>query len=133
MKVCLDTNIIVYYLKGMYPSVLTRLQTHRPDEILIPEIVRAELFFGAAKSQQKARTLERLNAFLKPFERLPFAGDAIEHYADIRADLETRGQHIGPNDLLIAATARAHGATLVTHNTGEFRLVAGLKIEDWTQ
>lgn len=133
MKVCLDTNIIVYYLKGMYPSVLTRLQTHRPDEILIPEIVRAELFFVAAKSQQKARTLERLNAFLKPFERLPFAGDAIEHYADIRADLETRGQRIDPNDLLIAATARAHGATLVTHNTGEFRCVAGLKIEDWTQ
>ena len=54
MKVCLDTNIIVTYLKGIYPSVLTRLQTHRPDEILIPEIVRAELFFGAAKSQQKA-------------------------------------------------------------------------------
>ena len=45
MKVCLDTNIIVTYLKGIYPSVLTRLQTHRPDEILIPEIVRAELFF----------------------------------------------------------------------------------------
>jgi tRNA(fMet)-specific endonuclease VapC len=133
MKVCLHTNIIVTYLKGIYPSVLTRLQTHRPDEILIPEIVRAELFFGAAKSQQKARTLERLNAFLKPFERLPFAGDAIEHYADIRADLETRGQRIGPNDLLIAATARAHGATLATHNTGEFRRVAGLKIEDWTQ
>jgi tRNA(fMet)-specific endonuclease VapC len=132
MKVCLDTNIIVHYLKGMYPGVLNKLQSHRPDQILIPEIVRAELFFGAAKSQQKERTLDRINRFLAPFECLPFAGDAVEHYADIRADLETHGQRIGPNDLLIAATARAHGATLVTHNTAEFQRVAGLKIEDWT-
>lgn len=133
MKYCLDTNIIIYYLKGMYPGVLAQLQSHRPDEILISEIVRAELLFGAAKSHQKQRTLERINAFLKPFERLPFAGDAVEHYADIRADLEIRGQRIGPNDLLIAATTRAHGATLVTHNTNEFQRVAGLKIENWTQ
>ena len=133
MKYCLDTNIIVYCLKGMYPAILAQLQSHRPNEILIPEIVRAELLFGAAKSQKKAHNLERINAFLSPFEFLPFAGDAVEHYAEIRADLETRGQRIGPNDLLIAATARAHGATLVTHNTAEFQRVPGLQIEDWTQ
>ena len=132
MKVCLDTNIVVFYLKGMYPNVLTHLQARRPDEILIPEIVRAELLFGTAKSQQKQRTLERIHAFLAPYERLPFVGDAVEHYADIRADLESRGQGIGPNDLLIAATTRAHGATLITHNTKEFQRVAGLNIEDWT-
>lgn len=133
MKYCLDTNIIIYCLKGKYPTIVSQLQSHRPDEILIPEIVRAELFFGAAKSQQKARTLERIHAFLRPFEYLPFAGDAVEHYADIRANLETRGQSIGPNDLLIAATARANGATLVTHNAAEFQRVAGLNIEDWTK
>jgi len=133
MKYCLDTNIIIYCLKGMHPAIVARLQTHRPDEILIPEIVRAELLFGAAKSQQKARTLAVIHAFLHPFECLPFAGDAVEHYADIRAYLETRGQSIGPNDLIIAATARASGASLVTHNTAEFERVAGLNIEDWTK
>lgn len=133
MKYCLDTNTIIYFLKGTYPSIAAQLKTRRPDEILIPEIVRAELFFGATKSQHKARTLERIHAFLRPFQYLPFAGDAVEHYADIRANLETRGQSIGPNDLLIAATARANGATLVTHNTVEFQRVAGLNIEDWTK
>lgn len=133
MKVCLDTNIVVYYLKGTHPSVLAHLQAHRPDQILIPEIVRAELLYGAAKSQQKQRTLKRINAFLAPLELLPFKGQAVEHYADIRSDLESRGQLIGPNDLLIAATARANGAILVTHNTAEFQRVSGLQIEDWTQ
>jgi tRNA(fMet)-specific endonuclease VapC len=45
--------------------------------------------------------------------------------------LETQGTPIGGNDLLIAATAIAHGLILVTHNTREFGRVAGLKIEDW--
>ncbi len=42
-----------------------------------------------------------------------------------------QGKPIGPNDTLIAATARAHDATLITHNIGEFSRVAGLQTEDW--
>jgi tRNA(fMet)-specific endonuclease VapC len=38
---------------------------------------------------------------------------------------------IGGNDMMIAATALAHGLTLVTHNTGEFGRIAGLQLEDW--
>jgi tRNA(fMet)-specific endonuclease VapC len=49
----------------------------------------------------------------------------------IRAQLALAGTPIGPNDLLIAAIALANGSTLVTHNTGEFGRVNGLRIEDW--
>ena len=49
----------------------------------------------------------------------------------IRADLHTQGKPIGPNDLLIAAIARAHDAVLVTHNTGGFGRVIGLRMADW--
>jgi tRNA(fMet)-specific endonuclease VapC len=38
---------------------------------------------------------------------------------------------IGPNDLLIAATAVANDVTLVTANSKEFGRVAGLQIENW--
>jgi tRNA(fMet)-specific endonuclease VapC len=41
------------------------------------------------------------------------------------------GTPIGPHDVLIAATARRHGYTLVTHNTREFIRVPGLLLEDW--
>ncbi|HSY50604.1 MAG TPA: hypothetical protein VLC46_17500 [Thermoanaerobaculia bacterium] len=33
--------------------------------------------------------------------------------------------------MLIAATARAHHAVLVTHNVREFSRVADLRLEDW--
>lgn len=45
--------------------------------------------------------------------------------------LERAGTPIGPNDLLTAATARAHGVVLVSHNTKEFGRVAGLRLDDW--
>ena len=38
---------------------------------------------------------------------------------------------IGPHDLQIAAIALQHGLTLVTHNTGEFNRISGLKLGDW--
>jgi tRNA(fMet)-specific endonuclease VapC len=38
---------------------------------------------------------------------------------------------IGPNDLIIAAHARALGLTLVTHNFMEFSRVPGLLVQNW--
>jgi tRNA(fMet)-specific endonuclease VapC len=51
--------------------------------------------------------------------------------ASLRATLEKAGTPIGPEDLLIAATAISQRATLVTHNTREFSHIAGLSIADW--
>jgi len=54
-------------------------------------------------------------------------------YAEIRADLEKRGTVIGPNDLIIAATAIMYNAILVTANFKEFSRIKKLGVEDWTK
>jgi tRNA(fMet)-specific endonuclease VapC len=61
----------------------------------------------------------------------PFDRAAAGHYADIRADLERRGQLIGPYDLMIAGHARSRGLVVITGNLAEFTRVAGLRSEDW--
>ena len=94
-------------------------------------VVKAELLFGAQRSGRIEANLQRLKLFFEPLQSLPFDDDCAEHYALIRADLQARGQLIGGNDLLIAAIARSHNVTLVTHNTGEFSRVSGLRLEDW--
>ena len=62
---------------------------------------------------------------------LPFDDRCAEEAGLIRLDLQRSGRPVGPNDLLIAATARAYDLTLVTHNAREFGRIAGLRIDDW--
>lgn len=127
----LDTNTCIRYLNGRAPRVRQRLQAHRRDEIAVCSIVKGELFFGAAKSNDPARTLARQQQFLSRFVSLPFDDAAAQRYAQIRAALFAAGTPIGPLDMQIAAIALANGLILVTHNTREFARVPGLTLDDW--
>lgn len=77
------------------------------------------------------RLTKQLDAVLSAIETLPLEEPADRHYGSIRSELERIGLPIGHNDLLIAAHARALGATLVTKNTSEFSRVPGLEVDDW--
>ena len=71
---------------------------------------------------QRARNEAALRSLLTlDVEPLPFE----------LADAEHAGTPIGHYDLLIAAQARRHGATLVTANQREFARVPGLDVVDW--
>jgi tRNA(fMet)-specific endonuclease VapC len=104
--------------------------TVSPQDLSLSSVVKAELLYGAAKSNLAERTLVRLKIFFDVFTSLPFDDRAAAAYGAIRADLEKRGNPIGPNDLMIAAIALANGLTLVTHNQREFGGVATLNLED---
>jgi tRNA(fMet)-specific endonuclease VapC len=73
-----------------------------------------------------------LDAFLRPFQKLPFDSTCVPQYARIRDHLERKGNLIGGNDLMIAAIALTHDLTVVTSNCQEFSRVPGLRVEDWT-
>ena len=132
MIYCLDTNAIILSLKAPTGEPFRRrIAEATPEQIRIPEMVRAELLYGVAKSVRAEENRKRVEAFLAPFRYLPFGGEAVEHFADIRAGLERKGEVIGPYDLVISATVRAFGGTLVTNNVSEFSRVDGLRVEDW--
>ena len=128
----LDTNICIYFLKGLYPAIRTRMLARRPAEIAIPAIVKAELPYGAYKSQRREENEQAIARFLLPFAVAHFGDAEAEEYAGIRATLEQAGTPIGPNDMIIAATVRANAGVLVTHNISEFSRVPDLVTEDWT-
>jgi len=129
----LDTNACIRILNSTSISLVKRVSEHSPAEIALTSIVKAELFYGARHSQRVEANLKLLRRFFGPFASLPFDDLSAEHYGSIRADLARAGQLIGPNDLFIAAVARAHDAVLVTHNQEEFSRVVGLRIEDWEE
>lgn len=131
MTYLLDTNTCIRYLNGRSPQVKARLQSLRPEDIVLCSVVKAELNYGAAQSRDPERTMARIAEFEAPFTSLPFDDSCVDAYGQIRSELEKAGTPIGPNDLMIAAIALTHGLTLVTHITREFQRVARLSWADW--
>jgi tRNA(fMet)-specific endonuclease VapC len=128
----LDSNTISYYFRGD-PQVVPRLQALRPADLGVPAIVEYELRYGLLRLPQEAATprLAALGQLLRPMQLLPFDSECALQAARIRAELEAAGTPIGPHDILIAATALRHQATLVTRNVREFSRVQGLQWMNW--
>jgi len=126
----LDTNSVVFFFKGE-GRVGERLLARKPTEVALPAIVLYELEVGVLRSRAPARRREQLETLLGATRIIPFGPAEALAAAQIGAALERSGEGIGPLDTLIAATALATRATLVTHNTREFRRVPGLRVEDW--
>jgi tRNA(fMet)-specific endonuclease VapC len=118
----LDTNTVICFFKGM-GRVAKNLGKEAPRDIAIPAVVLYELEAGIARSPRPRQRRESLDALLEVIHVLPFDERAAS------ASAGTRG--LGPIDSLIAATALAHAATLVTHKTKEFSRVRGLRLLDW--
>lgn len=127
----LDTNVCIGFLRGRDVRFLQRFEAVAAQDKYLCSIVAGELLYGAAKSQWQSESLDKLNRFIARFPMLAYDLEAARHFGDIRAYLAKQGKPIGPYDLQIAAIARANGLTLVTHNTGEFARVPGLRLEDW--
>lgn len=127
----LDTNACIRLLNRSSSALSQRFRDTPPSRVRLCAVVKAELIYGARKSQKSAENLQKIKRFFAPIKSLPFDDACAEQAGQIRAELESNGTPLGPMDLLIAATALQFGATLVTHNTGEFCRVAGLNLEDW--
>ena len=119
----LDTNVCIRLLNQSHEGLIQNFRCLQPREIALCSVVKAELFYGARHSRQVEANLQLLARFFMPLLSFPFDDRCAEEAGLIRADLKYKGRPIGPNDVLIAATARANDAVLVTHNTGEFSRV----------
>ena len=129
----LDTNICIFHMRKPFGELAKKINAIAPSCIKLSAIVKGELLVGAEKSKRREETLAETLAFCMPYEIVPFDDSMAKPYAEMRAALERKGQKIGYNDSLIAATVLVKGGVLVTHNTKEFSRVEGLMLEDWAE
>ena len=99
-----------------------------PGELAVSVASLAELQFGVliAKDQQaRALRLSRLSAIQRRFDALPIDDAVADSYAQLAARVVELGRQPRGRvmDLLIAATAHAHDATVYTRNAED---LAGL-------
>ena len=130
MTYLLDSNAISSLVGDPRGRIAERIAAVGERYVITSAIVSAEVAFGVRKkgSQELAK---KVAGILQHLFIAPFAPPADQCYAEVRSELERRGQPIGPNDLLIAAHAIALQATLVTDNVREFSRVSRLQVENW--
>ena len=129
----LDTNIVIFCLRGKSPSAMRKIMNTPAAAIKIPFQVKAELLHGAAKSNKPAEGRRAVLEFIHPFQLILPSDEILEQYVMIRSELERSGSVISEADLWIAATALASDGMIVTNNVREFSRVPGLAVEDWTK
>jgi tRNA(fMet)-specific endonuclease VapC len=138
--IVIDTDVATFHQRGhgaTFEAIVENI-TGRNDSIWITIVTFEEQMRGwlakCAKSRtpeeyiDNARHLRKALDYYRHRSILDFDSAAAMHYRSL-SHLKTR---IGTMDLRIAAIARSRDATLVTHNTSDFRQVPGLRIEDWT-
>ena len=130
MKYLLDTNTFIYFFKGL-GNVKQHLLACQPSEIVLSSVVYYELQVGILKSTSPQKRIAQLAILKNQVSWVDFDEKSAEATAQIRVELERIGKPIGSYDVQIAGMAIANDLILVTHNTGEFGRVSGLKLEDW--
>ncbi len=114
MKAVLDTSVLlaidVPQLEG---------------ELAISSASLAELHFGVLVSAHpaiRAERLRRLARLQRTFDALPVDDDVAASYGQLAAAVAGIGRQPRARvmDLMIAATAHAHGARLYTRNASDF-------------
>src|SRR6201984_3054918 len=97
----LDPNICIYIRQRKPEEVLRRFRKLRPGEAVLSVITYGELLYGALKSEQRITALEQLRELVTLLPALALSESAAEAYGKIRAELESKREMIGNNDLWI--------------------------------
>jgi hypothetical protein len=138
MSFLLDTTVVSEWVKlRPNPGVVTWLAQADEDLLFMSVITLAELRYGIERMQAGARR-RRLDEWLR--SELPLRFDArilpidrvvAELWGAVVARSEAAGRPIGAMDAFLAATAQAHGITLVTRNTSDFEASLQSVINPW--
>ena len=112
------------------PEIIERRRS-QDEAALLSAVSRVELIPGAYVDGRLDRSrAARLEAFLEEVEILPFTESEVDAYQSIiAANGFSRRLVI---DRMIAATALANELGLATLNPKDFRGIAGLAVEDWS-
>ena len=131
----IDTTVFIDLERLGHPA--SALRTLLADEIIAMSSVSAsELLLGAERADSPERRRQRaefIESVLADVPVLPFDLRVARVHARVGAKLLATGQAIARHDLMIAATALAHGYAILTDNLRDFERVPGLVVHqpDW--
>jgi predicted nucleic acid-binding protein len=131
----IDSSVLISIERsGLMADALTDLLAE--EDVLIASITASELLVGVHKADTPARRDKRqqfVEGLIDSVPLIPFDLAVARVHAALTAQLQESGVAIGAHDLIVAATALAHGCDVMTANVREFQRVPGLEViaPDW--
>jgi len=130
-KYLLDTNICVYFIKGLF-NLEKKIAKIGSENLYISEITIAELKYGVENSTHKEKNRITIEKFINSIQIVPIIG-SLDIYAKEKANLKKKGKIIDDFDLLIGSSAIANNLILVTRNIKHFQRISNIEIENWVK
>lgn len=124
MTFLVDTNVLSEATKrNANESVVSWLRSHR-GELVVNPIVLGEILTGILilpQSKKRQRLLDWYTTSVEKIASLAFDSNSGLIWAELNAELWSKGHNMPIKDSLIAATARQHGLAIATRNTADYR------------
>ena len=127
----IDTDIIIYWLKGKYSQINEKIDTIDSSSVFVSSITVAELYFGAYNSSKLIENLKLINEFLSEINIINFDSKSAEQFGKIKSELKKTGNLINDSDILIAATALSNNMILISNNEKHFQRIENIRLENW--
>jgi tRNA(fMet)-specific endonuclease VapC len=124
----LDKGIFLAFLSGN-PLIQENVKA-KLGECYLPAIVAAELYEN--QLEFPASVQNYVEQLIEKFSIIVFNEAAALKYATIQKQLKQKSKAASIVDVIIAATALARNAIVITHRIEEFKIIApNLQLENW--
>ena len=124
MKICLDLDMVLDFLRGDSLAVAKIRQYANNEELCITSHTQLYLLIGARKE-------EAIRQFLNSITILDFDKKAASIAGRLIKMNRLRGKSMGMDEVLIASTCLGYGAALVTKRRTEFEHLLEGKNKDF--
>jgi len=128
---CLDTDIVISFLKNDAAAVSKVKELQSFGDIAITTLTLCELYKGAFLSQKKEEGLAFISDFVESISLLPQSKLSCLLFGQDYAALKKRGIMTQLMDLMIASVCKASNRMLITRNVKDFKNIPELRLSAW--
>ncbi len=129
MGLIIDTSVFIHWERSGRVVDFSVWENH--GDAGISAVTASELLVGVQRASTEQRRRHRsafVEAILNKIPVFDFSLPIARIHAELFATLTNKGQMIGAHDLIIAATARHLGYSILTGNVAEFRRIPSLNV-----
>ncbi|MDR1027773.1 MAG: type II toxin-antitoxin system VapC family toxin [Rickettsiales bacterium] len=129
-KYMLDTDICNHAIRNQSKILAQRICECKPKELCVSAITSGELRLEALR-KKSSKLLARVEDFISNIRVIGIGEQATEIYAEILCEVPKNEIAANKRNALVAATAMAEGAVLITNNAKHFSKIKRLKTDCW--